>query len=277
MMLLMAHSVGWPVARGGSRMITNVLADILTSLGGEIITGCMVTSMAELPAARAVLFDTTPRQLLKIAGEYLPPRYQRALRRFRLGAGVYKIDYALREAIPWRNEVCRRTTTVHLGGSMQEIVASERAVGKGRVTDKPFVILTQPSVLDETRAPAGQHTAWAYCHVPNGANVNMLEAIEAQIERYAPHFRDVVLARHTMNAAEMEAYNPNYLGGDINGGIQDLVQHFARPVFSNAPYRTPARGIYLCSSSTPPGGGVHGMCGYHAANTVLHDMETGAI
>jgi phytoene dehydrogenase-like protein len=277
MMLLSAHAVGWPVAKGGSQMITAALTRMLEAMGGEVRTGHFVKSMDELPPAKAVLFDTSPRAMVAIAGERLPSLYRSALERFRLGAGVFKVDWALDAPIPWTNELCGRSATVHLGGTMAEIAASEQAVRRGKISDSPYCILTQPSLIDASRAPAGKHTAWAYCHVPNGATVDMTAAIEAQVERFAPGFGERVLARHTMTPAYLEAYNPNYIGGDINGGIQDLIQHFVRPTISASPYRTPGKGIYLCSSSTPPGGGVHGMCGLHAANAVLQDIERGEI
>lgn len=277
MMLLAAHAAGWPVAKGGSHTITNALARMLVDAGGKVETGQWVRCMDELPSARAVLFDTTPRALLAIAGDRLPDGYRRALERFRLGAGVFKVDWALDAPIPWTNALCTRTATVHLGGTIAEIAASEEAVRQGRGVQRPYAILAQPSIVDATRAPSGKHTAWAYCHVPNGAQVDMTAAIEAQIERFAPGFGERILARHTMSPAQLEQYNPNYIGGDINGGIQDWIQHFARPSLSASPYRTPAQGIYLCSSSTPPGGGVHGMCGLHAANAVRKDLEKGSI
>lgn len=277
MMLLSAHTAGWPVARGGSQTIADALGAMLRAMGGEIVTGCLVTSFNQLPRARAVLFDTSPRAVIGIAGDRLPTGYRQALANFRLGPGVFKVDWALDAPIPWANELCAKSATVHLGGTMEEMVASERAVHEGKISEHPYVILTQPTLLDETRAPAGKHVAWGYCHVPNGSTFDMTARIEAQVERFAPGFGKTILARHTMNTVQMEAYNPNYIGGDINGGMQDLMQHFARPNLSLSPHRTPAKGIYLCSSSTPPGGGVHGMCGYHAANAVLADMERGRI
>ncbi len=267
------HAMGWPLPRGGAQKIADSLASYLHLLGGEIVTGSPVASIDELPPARAVLFDVTPRQLLHIAGRRLPAGYRRLLKRYRYGPGVFKIDWALDSPIPWTAEGCRRAGTVHLGATFEEIAASEQAVWQGEHPERPFVLLAQPSLFDPTRAPAGKHTAWAYCHVPHGSPVDMTERIEAQVERFAPGFRDCILARHTMSPAELEAYNPNYIGGDINGGVQDLWQHFARPAPRLVPYRTPARGIYICSSSTPPGGGVHGMCGYHAARAVLRDFS----
>ncbi len=266
-----AHAVGWPLARGGSQNFVNALANRLRALGGEIVTGWPIASLDELPPHRIALFDVTPRALLRIAGHRFPASYQRTLRRFRYGPGVFKIDWALSGPIPWRAQGAARCSVVHLGGSFAEIAASERAAWRGEHAERPFVLLAQQSLFDPARAPAGQHTAWAYCHVPHGSPVDMTAAIEAQVERFAPGFRDLILARHTFNAPQMEAYNPNYVGGDINGGVQDMLQHFARPVLYR-PYATPAKGIYLCSSSTPPGGGVHGMCGYHAALTVLRDL-----
>jgi phytoene dehydrogenase-like protein len=266
-----AHAVGWPLVKGGSQNFAEALAGLLRSLGGEIVTGWRVASIDELPPHRLALCDVTPRALLKIAGHRFPAGYQRALQRFRYGPGVFKMDWALSGPIPWRAQNVARCPVAHLGGPLEEIAASERAAWRGEHAERPFVLLAQPSLFDPTRAPAGQHTAWAYCHVPPGSAVDMTAAIEAQVERFAPGFRDLILARHTFNAPQMEAHNPNYVGGDVNGGVQDLVQHFARPVLVR-PYATPAKGIYLCSSSTPPGGGVHGMSGYHAARLALSDL-----
>lgn len=274
MLGMLSHSVGWPIARGGSHAITLALAQMVTELGGVITTGREVKSLAELPPARAVLFDTTPRQMMQIAGEKLPPGYRRSLERFRYGPGVFKIDWALSDPVPWRDEVCRKTATLHLGGTLEEVAASERAVWAGRPAERPYVLFCQPSLFDETRAPAGKHVAWGYCHMPNGSPVEMTAAIEAQVERFAPGFGETILQRHTFTAPQMEQYNPNYIGGDINGGMQDLFQHFTRPIVSLSPWRTPAQGIYLCSSSTPPGGGVHGMCGWFAARAVLEDLRS---
>jgi phytoene dehydrogenase-like protein len=230
-----------------------------------------VTQFEELPAARCVLFDTTPWQMVKIMGENLPAGYRRRLERFRHGPGVYKLDYALDGPIPWVAEGVGRAATVHLGGSLEEIAAAEQAVWRGEHAEKPYVLLAQQSPFDASRAPAGKHTAWAYCHVPFGSELDATQQIEDQIERFAPGFRDLILARHVHNPANMEAYNPNYMGGDITGGAMDLGQMFTRPTTST--YRTPVRGIYLCSSSTPPGPGVHGMCGYNAARAVLKDFK----
>ena len=271
----MAHVVGWPMARGGSQRIVDALAAYLRDLGGEIITGTPITTLDELPPARAILADVTPRQLLAMASDRLPEGYTRRLARFRYGPGVFKIDFALDGPIPWRNPDCLRAATVHVGGTLPELATSERAVWNGEPPARPFVLLAQQSLFDETRAPAGEHTAWAYCHVPAGSDVDMTERIEAQIERFAPGFRDRILARHTMTASQMEAYNPNYIGGDINGGLASLTQLFTRPLITPNianPYATPAKGLYLCSSSTPPGGGVHGMCGYYAASAALRDV-----
>jgi phytoene dehydrogenase-like protein len=267
-----AHAVGWPVVRGGTQQFANALADILRALGGEVVVGQPVRSLKELPPAKAILFDTSPRSFVQIAGDALPPAYRRALGRFRYGPGVCKVDYALSGPIPWRNPACARAGTLHLGGTLEEIQAAESQVWAGEHVEKPYVLLVQPTIADPTRAPAGKHTAWAYCHVPHGSDLDVTAAIEAQIERFAPGFRDLVLARHTYTAQAMEAYNPNYVGGDINSGAQDLTQLFTRPVARRTPYATPLQGVYLCSSSTPPGGGVHGMCGYHAARAALRQV-----
>ena len=264
-----AHAYGWPVVRGGTGQLADALAAELRSLGGEIVTGHPVTTISELPPSRAVLFDTTPRALAAIAGERLPGRYRRRLEGFRYGPGVVKVDWALSDPIPWGAEGARRAGTVHVGGMMGEIRATEAEVAAGRHPERPFVIVVQQSRFDPSRAPEGRHTGWAYCHVPSGSTVDMTERIEAQLERFAPGFRDTILARSVRLPADMEAYNPNYVGGDINAGIEDLRQLFTRPVARLDPYSTPTRGIYLCSSSTPPGGGVHGMCGVWAARSVL--------
>lgn len=272
MLEMLTHAVGWPMARGGSQKIAAALAAYLETLGGEIEVGHMVAGMDELPEARAYLFDVTPRQLVKIAGRRLPDGYLGQLRRFRYGVGVFKIDYALSEPVPWKNQELRRAGTVHVGGSLEEITQAERVVWDGQHPESPFIILAQQSQFDGSRAPEGRQTAWAYCHVPGGSTEDMTARMEKQIERFAPGFRDVVLARSTRTAVEMEAYNPNYIGGDINGGVQDLGQFFTRPVARIVPYSTPARDIYICSSSTPPGGGVHGMCGYHAARAAMRSL-----
>lgn len=266
---LLGHAVGWPLSRGGSQRIADTLADYLRSLGGEIVTGTRVISLEQLPDANTILLDVTPRQVIDIAGDRLPSRYRRQLARYRYGPGAFKIDWALDSPIPWRAKECERAATVHLGGTLAEIAASERAVWRGMHPERPFVLLTQPSLFDQSRAPAGKQTAWAYCHVPNGSTFDMTERIEAQIERFAPGFRDRVLERSVMPPAALERHNANYIGGDINGGVQDLLQLFTRPVPRLTPYATPVRGLYICSSSTPPGGGVHGMCGYFAARAAL--------
>jgi phytoene dehydrogenase-like protein len=267
----LAHAYGWPLARGGSQKIADALARYLRTLGGQIRTGWEVSTVDELPPHRSVLFNVTPRQLIHIAGSRLPLGYRRKLRRFRYGPGAFKIDFALQGPIPWKAAEAGRAATVHLGGSFEEIAANEAAVWRGEHPEKPFVLLAQQSQFDPTRAPAGRHTAWAYCHVPNGSTFDMTERIIAQIERFAPGFRDCILAQSVRTPADLEAYNANYIGGDIIGGVQDLPQFWTRPTLSLNPYKIPAKGLYLCSSSTPPGGGVHGMSGYHAARAVLRD------
>ena len=263
------HTVGWPVVRGGSQRLAESLAGYLGSLGGEVVTGWRVESVDELPEARAVLLDITPRQVVRLAGHRLPAGYMRRLGRYRYGMGVFKLDWALNGPIPWRAAACARGGTVHLGGTLEEVAASEAAIGRGEHPERPFVLLSQPSLFDPTRAPAGSHTAWAYCHVPHGSTVDMTARIEGQVERFAPGFRDTIRARHAMAPADFQSYNENYIGGDINGGSQDIRQLFTRPVARLVPYSTPSPGLYLCSSSTPPGGGVHGVCGYHAARAAL--------
>ena len=263
------HAVGWPLPRGGSQSISDALEGYLRSIGGETVTGTEVESVDELPPARAVLLDVTPRQVIRIAGARLPAGYRRQLEGYRYGPGVFKMDWALDGPVPWKAPECARAGTVHLGGTIDEIASSERAVWEGQHPEKPLVLLAQQSLFDPSRAPEGMHTAWAYCHVPNGSRFDMTDRIEGQIERFAPGFRDRILARSVMSTEGLEEYNPNYVGGDINGGIQDFRQLFTRPTLSRVPYSTPARGIYICSSSTPPGGGVHGMCGYHAARAAL--------
>ncbi len=265
----LAHVAGWPIARGGTQTVAEALGAYLRALGGEIRTSTLVRSLDELPPARVVLCDVTPRQLLALAGDRLPNAYRRALERYRYGPGVCKVDYALDGPIPWRSPACARAGTVHLGGTLDEIAAGERAVWRAELPERPFVLLAQPSLFDPTRAPQGKHTVWAYCHVPHGSPCDMSERIERQIERFAPGFRDRVLARHVLSARDLEAHNPNYVGGDINGGVQDLFQLFTRPTVALDPYRTPAPGLYICSSATPPGGGVHGLCGYFAARSAL--------
>jgi phytoene dehydrogenase-like protein len=262
-----AHVYGWPVVRGGSQKIADALLAHLQSLGGSVVTRCRVSSMADLPRARAYLFDVTPRQLNAIAGDSLPAGYRRQLSRFRYGPGVFKIDWALDAPIPWRDARCLNAGTVHLGGTLEEIAASEAAIGNGQAPESPYIVLAQPSLSDSTRAPVGKHTVWAYCHVPNGSTVDMTNRIEGQIERFAPGFRNRVIARNVMTPADVERHNANCVGGDINGGNADLRQWFLRPTWRM--YSTPNRQMYICSSSTPPTGGVHGLCGYYAANTAL--------
>ena len=263
-----AHAYGWSFPRGGSQRLADALADRLRELGGEIRTGSRVD---ELPRADVVLADVVPRELLRMAGDRLPARYAKALRRYRYGPGVFKLDWALDGSIPWAADDCRRAATVHVGGTFEEIADSERAPWEGRHAERPYVLLTQPSLFDDSRAPAGKHTAWAYCHVPNGSTEDMTERMEAQIERFAPGFRSLVLARAATTPADFERRNANIVGGDINGGAMDLGQLFFRPVRRLVPYRTPLKGVYLCSSATPPGGGVHGMCGHSAALVALRE------
>jgi len=266
---LAGHAVGWPFPRGGAGRIADALAAYFRKLGGTIETGRPIGTIDELPRSRVVLLDVTPRQVLALAGHRLPARYRRSLAKYRYGPGVFKIDWALSGPIPWANESCRRAGTVHVGGTLEEIAAAERAPWRSEHHPRPFVLVAQQSLFDPTRAPAGRHVGWAYCHVPNGSTVDMTEAIEAQIERFAPGFRERIMARHTMNTAAMERHNPNYIGGDITGGVTDWWQLFTRPVPRLNPYTTPNPELFICSSSTPPGGGVHGMCGFHAARAAL--------
>jgi len=267
---LTAHVVGWPVPRGGAQRLSDALAAHLRSLGGEIVTGMAVNSLDELPKARAVLCDLSPKPLLRIAGHRLPPAYRRALERYRYGMGVYKVDWALDGPIPWRNEACARAGTVHLGGTLDEIALSERDAWNGRTTERPFVLLSQPTLFDSSRAPEGRHIAWTYCHVPHASELDMMTRIEQQIERYAPGFRERVLARAIMQPGDLERHNANLVGGDIAAGVMDLRQLFTRPTWRT--YSTPVRGLYICSASTPPGVGVHGMCGYFAARRALDEV-----
>lgn len=269
MFALTAHVVDWPVARGGSHAITRALASYLRALGGEIVTGHPVRALSDLPEARVFLFDTSPRTLVDVAGPVLPASYLSRLRRFRYGPGSFKIDYALAGPIPWRDPRTNEASTVHLGGTLDEIADAERAPWEGRVAERPYVLVVQQSELDDTRAPAGQHTGYAYCHVPAGSDEDCTAVIEAQLERFAPGFKDLVLARHTRTAAGFERYNESYVGGAITGGVTDLAQLFFRPVARVSPYKTPHPRVFLCSASTPPGGGVHGMCGYHAGRAAL--------
>jgi phytoene dehydrogenase-like protein len=266
---VLGHLVGWPMARGGSAAITAALVSILEAHGGKLECNRPVGSLDELPSARATLLDVTPRQVVAIAGDRLPARYRRRLESFRYGPGVWKVDWALDGPTPWTNPEAGRAATVHLGGTLSEIADAEDEVQRGRHPERPFVLFVQQTPFDGTRAPEGMHTAWAYCHVPNGSDLDMTDRIEAQVERFAPGFRDRIIGRHVMGPASMERHDANYIGGDINGGVADLRQFVARPVLSPTPWATPVDGLYLCSSSTPPGGGVHGLCGYRAAKTVL--------
>ena len=270
--MMVAHALGWPVVEGGSEHIVGALCAELESLGGRVTSDRWVRSLDELAGARAVLLDVSPRQFLDLAGGRLNARSRRPLERFRYGPGVCKVDWALAGPVPWAADACRRAGTVHVCGPLEEVERSEAEVNAGRHAERPFCLIAQPGVVDPSRAPAGQHTLWGYCHVPPGSTTDMTEAIEAQIERFAPGFKDLVLARSTVTAAEMEAHNPNYIGGDINGGISDLRQTIFRPTARWNPYRTGLRGVYLCSASTPPGGGVHGMCGLGAARAALADL-----
>jgi phytoene dehydrogenase-like protein len=276
------HAVGWPIPRGGSQSISNALAKYLIELGGEIEIDRRIENLNQLPKSRVTLFDTTVWQFARIVADQLPNGYRHRLERFKHAPGIFKIDYALSSPIPWKSDVCRRAGTVHLGGTIDEIASAEREIARGTIPERPFVLVAQQSLFDESRAPRGQHTLWAYCHVPFGCSpqrvrlvadkIDMSERIELQIERFAPGFRDCILARHKMSATDLEKSNPNLAGGDISGGAVNVAQLIARPVLSLTPYRTPLRGVYLCSSSTPPGGGVHGMCGYHAARAALRDI-----
>jgi phytoene dehydrogenase-like protein len=268
------HAVGWPLPRGGSQSIANALASYFNELGGKIEINQRINRLDQLPKAHVVLLDLTVWEFLRIAGDRLPSGYRRRLQRFRHAPGVFKIDYALSAPVPWRSDECKRAGTIHLGGTFNEIAAGERDVAEGKQPERPFLLVAQQSLFDDTRAPRGQHTLWTYCHVPHGSTFDMTERMEQQIERFAPGFRDCILARHAALPADLESANANLVGGDINGGAMNLAQLIARPVLSPTPYRTPLSGIYLCSSSTPPGGGVHGMCGYHAANAALRDILT---
>ncbi len=266
----LAHAVGWPLPRGGAQTLADALASYLQSLGGRIVTNAAVSTLDELPAARAILCDLSPRPFLRVAGSRLPDWYRQKLARYRYGMGAFKVDWALDAPVPWRDERVARSATVHLGGTLEEIADSERDAWTEGSPSGPFVLLVQPSLFDESRAPAGKHTLWAYCHVPNASTADMLPVIERQIERFAPGFRDRVLARHVMTPADLERRNPNLAGGDIGMGVTDLRQMIARPTWRW--YRTPRRGLYICSAATPPGVGVHGMCGYHAARCALKDV-----
>lgn len=270
---VLGHVKGWPVAEGGSGRISDALASYFLTLDGKIITGAPVRSADQFQEGALLFMDVTPRQLLGIAGQRLSDSYRRKLEKYRYGPGVFKMDWALAGPIPWRAESCGRAGTVHVGGTLAEIASSEREIWEGRHPERPFVLVAQQSLFDPGRAPAGKQIGWAYCHVPNGSRFDMSERIESQIERFAPGFRDLIIARHTRDTAGFEAYNENCVGGDINGGVQDLRQMFFRPVASTNPYATSDKSIYLCSSSTPPGGGVHGMCGYHAARVAIDNMK----
>ncbi len=268
-----AHSVGWPVAVGGTQSITRALLSILRGLGGEIICETSVSALEALPKAKAYLFDTSPRAMSEICHSQFPEGYRDRLKSYRYGPGVFKVDWALNEPIPWTNAEARLTACLHVGGTFDEVADAERECWQGHHSRRPFLILAQPTVVDPSRAPEGKHTAWAYCHVPNGSTVDMQARIEEQVERFAPGFRDCILESHTMMTTDVEAYNPNYIGGDVIGGVQDLGQLYTRPVARLNPYTTPAKNIFLCSASTPPGAGVHGMCGYHAAKTALKRIQ----
>lgn len=275
MLQVAAHAVGWPVAEGGSQSIADVLVRILQSHGGEVQCGQRVGSLADLLPARVYLFDVSPRNLATICGEALPSGYRNRLQRYRHGPGVFKVDYALSESIPWVNSACRHAGTVHVGGTFGEVAAAEKSAWNSTLSNKPFVLVSQPTASDLTRSPQGKHVAWAYCHVPHGSTASRLEVINQQIERFAPGFRDCIMATHTMNCAEMEAYNANCIGGDVVGGVTDWRQLFTRPVARWSPYTTPNPKVFLCSASTPPGGGVHGMCGYWAAEAVMKRINQG--
>jgi len=276
------HAVGWPIPRRGSQSISNALANYFRELGGEIEIGRRIETLDHLPRSRITLFDTTVWQFARITGERLPARYRQRLENFRHAPGIFKIDYALSSPIPWKSDVCRRAGTIHLGGTIDEIASAEREIARGKIPERPFALVAQQSLFDESRAPRGQHTLWAYCHVPFDRSpgrvrpaadtIDMSERIESQIERFAPGFRDCIFARHKATAVDLEKSNPNLAGGDISGGAVNVAQLIARPVLSPTPYRTPLRGVYLCSSSTPPAGGVHGMCGYHGARAALRDI-----
>ena len=263
------HAVGWPIVRGGSQRFADALAGYFRSLGGEVMVSAPVEHLDEVVQAKIVVLDLGPRQLARLAGDKLPARYRQALLRYRYGAAAFKLDWALDGPVPWTARECDRAATVHLGGTLEEIAASETAHARGDVHERPFVLFVQPTLFDESRAPAGKHVAWAYCHVPNGCTVDVTDHIERQVERFAPGFRDRILARNAIMPAQLEQRNANLVGGDINGGMMDLRQLVARPVARLNPYRTPIKGVYLCSASTPPGGGVHGMGGYHAARAAL--------
>ncbi|HEY2349068.1 MAG TPA: NAD(P)/FAD-dependent oxidoreductase [Puia sp.] len=271
-LMIQGHLKGWPIIKGGSQKLADALAAYFVSIGGQIQTGFRIEKLNDLPSARAFVLDLSPKQILRIAGNEFSSSYRSQLEEYRYGMGVYKIDWALDAPIPFRAAPCGQAGTIHLGNSYKEIALSEQITSKGEHPEKPFVLLAQQSIFDPTRAPTGKHTAWAYCHVPNGSVRDMRATIEKQVERFAPGFRERILAVHTMDTNAMEEYNPNNVGGSINGGEQDIRQLFTRPALRLSPYRTPAKSIYLCSASTPPGGGVHGMCGYQSAKCVLKDI-----
>jgi phytoene dehydrogenase-like protein len=270
---ILGHAVGWPIPRGGAQAITEALCQHLDALGGKIQTEVTITSLRELPPSPVVLFNVTPRQFTRIAGDRLPIRYRRALERFKYGPGVFKIDYALDGPLPWHHEWCAKAGTIHLGGTYEEIAQAESQVAQGREPDRPFLLVSQPTLFDPSRAPAGGQIVWLYTHVPSGSKRDVTELIEKQLARFAPGFRERVLSRHVTSPADLERLNPNLVGGSITGGDNSLWQLIARPTLSRVPYRTALRGVYLCSSSTPPGGGVHGMCGFHAANAAWKDLH----
>jgi len=271
-LIINGHLKGWPIVQGGTQHLANALANYFRSIGGEIETKTYITSLEQLPRAKAIIFDTSVKQLLQIAGHQFSPIYRAQLRRYRPGTGLFKIDWALDEAIPFTAPACREAGTIHIGNTLEEVAQAEKEVAKGKHPEKPFVLLAQQSLFDASRAPRGKHVAYAYCHVPNGSPVNMTKQIEDQIERFAPGFKDCILARHTLDNRALENYNPNYHGGDVNGGALHIGQLFTRPALRFSPYRTSAKGLYICSAATPPGGGVHGMGGYHAAKRALKDI-----
>jgi phytoene dehydrogenase-like protein len=274
-LLVSAHAVGWPIPRGGAQRIVDALAAVLRELGGEITTDHVVGSVDELPPHRAAMLDVTPRQVLSLAGDRLGGLYAAQLRRYRYGPAAFKLDLVLDGPVPWRIPELADAGTVHLGGTYEEIAASERAVARGRVAERPFVLVAQPTRFDPSRAPEGQHVVWAYCHVPNGWTGDATERILGQLERFAPGFRDRIVARHVIGPADLEAYDANYVGGDINGGLQSWTQFFSRPALRWDPYSTPDPSLFICSASTPPGGGVHGLCGLHAARSALRGVLGG--
>lgn len=269
----LGHTTGWLIPKGGAWTITESLSAYFVSLNGKIFTDSLISSIDELPSSKLILFDVTPKQLIEIAGHRLPGHYISQLKKYRYGPGVFKIDWALSQPIPWKAKECLQAGTVHIAGSVEELVNAEKEVWENKHPEKPYILLAQPSLFDASRSPPGKHTAWAYCHVPNDSNFDMTNRIETQVERFAPGFKDCILAKATKNTLQLENYNPNYIGGDIVGGVQDIFQLYTRPIFSICPYATPLKGVYLCSSSTPPGGGVHGMCGYHAAKIALKNLD----